>query len=517
MKLMFDQIKKNTNILFLLLAVVVSIPSVAGLMHPGFPLTDDGNWMIIRFSSFYEELINGQFPVRFLTRLNNGYGYPVADFLYPLFMYLGVPIHVLGFSFVDTVKIIFGGSVIASALFSFLWLRKIFGNIESLVGSVVYTIFPYHLWNVYKRGSVGEVLALSIVPFILWQIERKNLFLTSVGLALLIVSHNTLALLFLPVIIGYMIIKKINFRYQVLSMLLGLGLGAFFWIPAIYDLQYTVFNKTEVSNYKEYFINYSNVSLMGPIFFLAIFSGIFTFFKKKTKLFTYFFAFTILVFLITIPLSDFLWKSLLSNFVQFPFRLISVIILGVAFIASYQISIVQNKTKLIYSFVFIIVSFYSAQNFFYPSTFQNYPDSFYSTNQATTTVKNEYMPKWVKEISASIYAEKLEVIDGDGKVQNLFNNGNKISFNIFSPTDNEIQINTVYFPGWKVKIDDREVPISYSNSNGLIRFKIPQGSHMIRVSFSETSVRVLSDVISIGSIILLFIIGFKTKLFHEFN
>src|SRR3989344_1857634 len=409
MKLMFDQIKKNTNILFLLLAVVVSIPSVAGLMHPGFPLTDDGNWMIIRFSSFYEELINGQFPVRFLTRLNNGYGYPVADFLYTLFMYLGVPIHVLGFSFVDTVKIIFGGSVIASALFSFLWLRKIFGNIESLVGSVVYTIFPYHLWNVYKRGSVGEVLALSIVPFILWQIERKNLFLTSVGLALLIVSHNTLALLFLPVIIGYMIIKKINFRYQVLSMLLGLGLGAFFWIPAIYDLQYTVFNKTEVSNYKEYFINYSNVSLMGPIFFLAIFSGIFTFFKKKTKLFTYFFAFT-------------------------------------------------------------IVSFYSAQNFFYPSTFQNYPDSFYSTNQATTTVKNEYMPKWVKEISASIYAEKLEVIDGDGKVQNLFNNGNKISFNIFSPTDNEIQINTVYFPGWKVKIDDREVPISYSNSIGLIMF-----------------------------------------------
>src|SRR3989344_5415009 len=177
-----------------------------------------------------------------------------------------------------------------------------------------------------------------------------------------------------------------------------------------------------------------------------------------------------LLFFITIPLSDFLWKSLLSNFVQFPFRLISVIILGVAFIASYQISIVQNKTKLIYSFVFIIVSFYSAQNFFYPSTFQNYPDSFYSTNQATTTVKNEYMPKWVKEISASIYAEKLEVIDGDGKVQNLFNNGNKISFNIFSPTDNEIQINTVYFPGWKVKIDDREVPISYSNSIGLIMF-----------------------------------------------
>src|SRR2546421_9202065 len=38
-------------------------------------------------------LRHGQFPVRFLPRLNHGYGYPVADFLYPLFMYIGVPLY----------------------------------------------------------------------------------------------------------------------------------------------------------------------------------------------------------------------------------------------------------------------------------------------------------------------------------------------------------------------------------------------------------------------------------------
>lgn len=496
--------KRHT--LFVVLIILLSLPAVFSLLHPGFFLTDDGNWMIIRFSSFYEELINGQFPVRFLTRLNQGLGYPVADFLYPLFMYIGSPIHFLGFSFVDTVKIIFGGSIIAGVLFSFFWLKKIFGNIESLVGSVVYTIFPYHLWDVYKRGSVGEVLALSIVPFILWQIERKNLFLTSVGLALLIVSHNTLALLFLPVIIGYMIIKKINFRYQVLSILLGLGLSAFFWIPAVYDLQHTVFNKTEVSNYKEYFINYSSINLLGPIFFLAIFSGIFTFFKKKTKLFTYLFAFTILVFLTTIPLSDFLWKGLLSNFVQFPFRLISVIILGVAFISSYQISMVQNKIKLIYSFVFIIVSFYSAQNFFYPSTFQNYPDSFYSTNQATTTVKNEYMPKWLK--SPISYSGKVEIIEGKGEIKNFSSRGSRIDFDISTGRKSLIQINTAYFPGWVVNVNGKDAKVLYEE-NGLLRFDLDKGDYNIQARFIETPIRIFADFLSLVSICAVFLVWRK--------
>src|SRR3989338_6792857 len=182
MKLMFDQIKKNTNILFLLLAVVVSIPSVVGLMHPGFPLTDDGNWMVIRFSAFYETLKSGQFPVRFLSRLNYGFGYPVADFLYPLFMYIGVPIHILKFSFVDTIKIILGASMIGSAIFVYFWLSKLFDKFSSFVGAVFYFYTPYHLYDVYVRGSVGEVLALAIAPFILWQLERKDLLWSAIGI-----------------------------------------------------------------------------------------------------------------------------------------------------------------------------------------------------------------------------------------------------------------------------------------------------------------------------------------------
>src|SRR6266568_2717132 len=186
------------------LLALCCVPALWGLFHSGFFVSDDGNWMVIRLSAFYEMMRAGQLPVLFLLRLNHGYGYPVADFLYPLFLYLGAVIHVLGFSFVNTVKIILGLSVVGSGIFTYLWLRKIFSWKSAFVASLIYVYFPYHLLDIYQRGSVGEVLALCIVPFIFWQIERRAMVWAGVGLGLLIMSHNSLAFIFLPVIFLYM-------------------------------------------------------------------------------------------------------------------------------------------------------------------------------------------------------------------------------------------------------------------------------------------------------------------------
>ena len=87
----FIRTNKETLLLLLLLCILF-IPALLPLFHKGFFLTDDGEWMIIRFSAFHQALRDGQFPVRYLSRLNHGYGYPVASFLYPGFMYLSEPI-----------------------------------------------------------------------------------------------------------------------------------------------------------------------------------------------------------------------------------------------------------------------------------------------------------------------------------------------------------------------------------------------------------------------------------------
>lgn len=504
--------KKRSNLFFLLLCIALTIPSLIGLFHQGFFATDDGNWMVIRFSAFYEALRNGQFPVRFLFRLNNGFGYPVADFLYPLFMYIGIPIHILGFSFVNTIKIILGLSLIFSSIFTFLWLRKLFDNVSSLMGASLYTYFPYHLWDVYKRGSVGEALALAVLPFIFWQAERKNFLFTGLGIALLITSHNSLALIFLPFIFLYMLIINNNVKSFLKTFILGFGLSAFFWMPALYDKQFTVFDKTGISDFSNYFIFIKDLNILGLIFFIVVALSAVLFTRNKDKLAGFFLITTLLLTVLVFPLSFPIWKYLpFVNLIQFPFRFISFIILGLSFLLSYQLNLFKGKLKITLIVFYLILIIFSAKNFILPKDYQNYPDSFYSTNQDSTTVKNEYMPKWVKQIPVTMPSEKVTVIKGQGTVQNLFANGNKVAFSIDALNEAQVQYNTVYFPGWIVKVDGKETPMSYNNDNGLIRFLINPGNHNVNIFFEETPLRMVSDLISLVSLIAFFVFIIKDR------
>lgn len=482
----------KNNFLTVFILILFLLPGIWSLFHPGFPLSDDGEWMIIRFSAFYENLVNGQFPIRFLSRLNGGFGYPVANFLYPLFMYIGAPIHLAGFSFIDTIKIILGGSLLLGGVFSFLWLRKLFNNTASFIGALVYSLFPYHLWDIYKRGSVGEVLALAVVPFIFWQIERKNLTLVSLSIGALIASHNTLALLFLPVVVIYMILTA-NLKFALLTLFLGFGISAFFWLPAIYDLQFTVFSQTSVSNFSEYFVNRLELGLLGLITLFLLSLSVLAF--RKDKKFLYFLFITLTSILFSLELSSVLWPYF-SPFVQFPFRFLSVTMLGISYLAAFIISTVEKKFRKAIFVAILVLVFLSAKDFLTLSKFQDFPDSYYSTNQATTTVKNEYMPKWVKDLSPD-HLPKIEVVEGDVETSNVEVSANKITFQTSGV--GKVQINTVYFPGWKVYVDSQEVKINYEE-NGLMRFSVENDANNVEVRFGETNVRLISDLISILSL-----------------
>lgn len=227
--------KKVLSYLVLLLCI---LSAVWPLLQPGFFVTDDGDWMVIRLSAFHETLKTGQFPVRNLERLDHGLGYPVLDFLYPLPFYLGELIHLIGFGFVDSVKLLFLLSFILGAVFMYLY--------RGFLAAIVYTYFPYRLFDVYHRGSVGEAVAFIFPPLIFYLIEKKKIVLAAVTTAALITSHNVVALMFLPIIALY------SRNWKMIS--LALLLSAWFWLPALYDLQFTKAGITQVSDFSQYFL-----------------------------------------------------------------------------------------------------------------------------------------------------------------------------------------------------------------------------------------------------------------------
>src|SRR3989338_5182338 len=142
--------------LFALCSLLFALfPLLFNLFRPGFYSSDDGQWMVIRLTAFHESFRSGQIPVRWLSRLNHEYGYPVTNFLYPLPFYLAEPFYVLTGDPVVAVKIIMGLSVISMAIGSFLLFRR-WGMIAGITGALTYIYSPYVAYNLYARGSLGE-------------------------------------------------------------------------------------------------------------------------------------------------------------------------------------------------------------------------------------------------------------------------------------------------------------------------------------------------------------------------
>lgn len=490
--------KKYWPLFFLVLLI---IPSVFFLFLPGFFESDDGEWMIIRFSAFYQALADGQFPVRFLGRLNHGYGYPVANFLYPGFMYFAVPIHILGLNFISSIKAVLVFSMLGTAIFSYFWLSKFFDRLSAIAGVLVLTYTPYHLFDLYKRGSVGELFAFVWVAFVLWMIEAKNAIFVSVGIFILAISHNTMFLFFTPLLFAYSIIRKsISFKDTLVSFVLGTLMSSFFIIPALYELQFTNFSSIQVSRISEYFVGVDLIGL-STIFIVALFLFIVLKLKKREPLSVLFFMISILSIFLSLNFSEPIWEILPANLIQFPFRFLSYLVFGLGFLTAYAVFNLK-KQQLIISAIIIILLIFSSYQYAIPGKRVFKDDSFYSTNEATTTVQDEYMPKWVREKPAVRYKNKVEIIKGSGEIENLaYNDSKKLSFDIEASADLKVRINTIYYPGWGVKVNGKESKISYGNPNGAIEINVGAGENKVEASFGETHIRSASNLISTFSFI----------------
>jgi hypothetical protein len=435
-------------------------------------------------------------------------------------MYLAVPFKAVGLSFIDTIKVIFAISVLTSGLFTYLWLRKIFSVIPSFFGTLFFVYAPYHIYDLTRRGSAGELLSLAVAPFVLWQAERKSVLFTAIGIFLLILSHNSLSVLFLALILCYMFLSiytnkknKELLRIYLLSVIAGLASSAFFWIPALFELRYTVFNDTKISEFSNYF---ADINLIIPTALLLIVSSPFfiirkNLFKEHPKLFLMF-AFGLVSIFLSTFLSKYLWEILPVAFVQFPFRFLSLAIVVGGFLLAFCIANLPKKYRLVGGLVSIAVAAVFAKDYMYPVRFQNEPESLYATNEATTTVKDEYMPIWVLEKPTKHYEEKIAIISGEGNYSNLNFNSKFLSFDYVSSSPSIVQVSTIYYPGWTATSNGQEKAIFYDNKKGLIQLKLTEGNQKIRLEFSETPVRLFADLISVSGFLFIFLYTFRNRI-----
>lgn len=514
-KLSFQRSNKNTSMnkkqMYVFLSVIfllaVSLIILFPILKPGLLVTDDGVWMVVRLSAFFQSLREGQFPVRFLGRLNQSYGYPVANFLYPGFMYIGSALHALGLPFQSSVEAIVVGSVITGVVFTFFWLRRRFSNIASVTGACVYLLMPYLLFDIFKRGSVGEILAIGIMPVALFAIVSRNKWLLAPAIAIMAISHNTLAAFFIPIVFGYIVLKK--YWSQLLHFIFGVGMTSFFWFPALFERRYVEFDATSISNPMSYFpISHTLILWSIPIgiaiLYLLINNG-----YKKQKEFWFFVIIAAVSIFFASNWSAFFWRiPNVVKLVQFPFRWLSLLTIAGPWLVACGINELKRGKLIVITFVTLLfvgnwVAAYAG------SVSVVHPEGFFSTNEATTTVKNEYMPLWASKQMSARANKRIEFFMGRGTIDEKKVTTQKIDVVIHAKEKSVIQINTVYYPGWGAMLDGVQATIVYENEYGLMRITVPTGDHQLYMEFRETPGRFLTDLVSaaFGVLYLISLIG----------
>jgi hypothetical protein len=544
--------KRNLRNLFLILAfsIFISIPLLVPYFHSGYFPTHDGEWAVVRLADMFRELRDFQIPPRFSGNLNFGYGYPLFNFAYPFPYYLGFIIYILGFGLVDSIKIVFVLSILISAFFMFLASRNIWKNdYAGIISSVLYLYFPYRLVDLFVRGSIGESVAFAIFPIILYCLSKlidkpKNYgYILAGGIlfACLILTHNIMAVLFsislFIFFVGNYITQKNKIIFPFASVVgLGFILSAYFWIPALLEKKNILLSKVPISDRNLYFVSldrflFSNWGYGVPtdpknsftyqlgwpflgVLGLVLGSAIYNFRKKiKDKqhlilaisLLVGILIYAVLMFEISKPV----WKLPLLSEINYPWIILSQLALLSSILAGYLASF--KLTKYLAIGLVILALFLNIPNA-KPETYVNRGDGHYLTNDATTTSSNELMPLWVKSHPVQRANEKVEFVKGEGEITNLSSNSKSISFDIKSQENSTIRINTIYYPGWKIYINEKEIPINYSNNFGLIEINVPEGISNIKGNFSETSLRLIADLISLIGMIVVVIVFSKVYL-----
>lgn len=471
------------------------------LFKSGFYISDDGEWMVIRLTAFYQSLASGQFPVRLLGRLNHSYGYPVANFLYPGFLYIGSALHLVGFSFVDAVKTILAVSVLGSSIVAFYALRKSYTPRDSFIGALSLMFAPYLLYDLYVRGSVGEVLSLLPALGLMFVVSTGALWLMPPLIAFLIVSHNSMALLFAAVF-SVLFTLRFGIRRIIPHAVIGVGMASFFWVPALVERALVRFDTVRISDPENYFITPETGILLSVPTLLSIAMLLGRRKRKSANIFVVCFFVIVSTFL-ALPVSAPLWPGTLTSFVQFPYRFLMVSVVLSPWLIAHAFERLQLKRALFLGSLFVIFWLYSTFSIQSTIRFVDRDIGYYTTNEGTTTVADEYMPYWVSKTPLERTAEAIQVIDGDVNLESRRFPKEAIVTTFDAKTTGIIQINKIYYPGWRVAIDGSPVDVDYrGNPFGFMQIQVSQGKHHIKAAFRETPFRFVMDAISLISFML---------------
>lgn len=240
-------------------AIAVILAASAAAILPellfGLSASDSQRYNLLWTDEFTRAFAAGSLYPRWLPGSWDGLGAPTFYQYPPLFFWAAA-----------LIRLPFGSLMppgLAASLASFVflavsaftmraWLLRFASPRVALAGGLLYLAAPFHLYDIYARGSLAEAAAIAILPLLPLAVDRMALrerggfTLLAASYALTILAHMPTALLASLILLPAFILYRAREAGPGLivhcggAILLGAALAAFYLIPAVALLPYTL-------------------------------------------------------------------------------------------------------------------------------------------------------------------------------------------------------------------------------------------------------------------------------------
>jgi len=572
--------------------MLLSLIAAQPLLYGRLPWAADTLLHLYRLVELDHLLRQGYLFPRYAPDLAYGFGFPLFNFYAPLSYYAAMIFRLIGMDFAPALLATFGVFILCAALGMYAWATEVWGQRAGLVAAAAYVTSPYLLYNVYHRGALAEVLAMALMPALLWAITRwahrahssslLAFILTTLFYAALLLGHNITALTFTPVVLAYAITqlteytirntqadRVLSIPYRVLRVALplglGLGLAAFFWLPAFVERDSVQIIQLFVPQVFDYHYNFvelgelfslpmtvdpnlvlpptpRSVGLIPLTLAVAALALKWKHWNPRQKVTA---GLAVLLALgssmLTLPQSVAIWDALpLLRFVQFPWRFLGLTSLSLAFLTggwvaehdqahssfvlrsssfvprggplSSQVLIPLTVTAFIlYGFAWQFVPYLEP---IVRPTVVDIARYERESGALGTTSAGDYLPNTVKKLpdpntlseryARSDVIERLDpAVPPDAQVIESHYRPLSADVILDSATPFTVTFDIFDFAGWQARVDGQLIAITPTDPHGLISFPVPAGRHRLQVAFGSTPLRTAASLVSLLSALAL--------------
>ncbi|MEM4725243.1 MAG: 6-pyruvoyl-tetrahydropterin synthase-related protein, partial [Candidatus Hadarchaeum sp.] len=536
--------------LVIVLALIPALPLLLGNGLVNTRAGGDSPFLLVRLEQLVLNLRAGVFPARWMPHAAYGLGYPFFNFYASLPYYLAALLKLAGVGYIWAIKLTQAlGFVLAAVTLYGLCREAGHERASSLFAALVYSCAPFHMVNIYVRGdSLSEFYAFVFFPLILWallrlqeQLQKKptcsphNFAAVALSYAGLMLTHNISALIFTPFVLFYALWLAWNSRTKLkytstslAALATGALLSAWFWLPALAETRY-VHLEEMTTGYFHYALHFRSLDLVQRNF---IFDYVITADKQPFCMGLIQAALAVAgmvaivinwirqrhvepqsafgVFLLALstwmitPLSRPLWDHLpLLPMVQFPWRFLSLQALATSLVVAYLIP-ERSRHRTWMTILVSALVLMSALWGLHPERLMIRESDItterlmlyeYFTANVGTTIRNDYLPRWVdpRPFSSEAFWQ------GGAKPAPLVLEGRIASANLvaFAPASERwvievtspqalLAFHTYYYPSWQALVDGQRAKVEALSGLGYIGLRLSQGTHEVFLYLGRT-------------------------------